>query len=70
MHDSVNLFLSGCFEDMGIFHIFIYLSVMDRYKPPPVITKVEIREKCQSIILNYQHFLLKFRGDINIYIPE
>ena len=27
-------FVCGSFEDMGIFHVFIYLSVMDRYKVP------------------------------------
>ena len=27
-------FVSDRYEDMGIFHVFIYLSVMDRYTPP------------------------------------
>ena len=31
-------FLSGSFEDMGIFHVYIYLSVMDRYTPPSKIS--------------------------------
>ena len=31
--DCVDVFLSGSFEDMGIFHVFIYLSVMGRYNP-------------------------------------
>ena len=35
------IFLSGSFEDMGIFHVFIYLSVMDRCNPPPIKTKLK-----------------------------
>ena len=35
-------FLRGIFEDMGIYHVFIYLSVMDRYIPPsPIKTKLK-----------------------------
>ena len=47
MH-CVDFFLSGCFEDMGIFHVFIYLPVMGRYNPLPSPHQnyVEIREKC------------------------
>ena len=30
----VDLFLNGSFEDMGNFHVFIFLSVMGRYNPP------------------------------------
>ena len=30
-----------CVEDMGIFHVFHYLSVMDRYSPPPIKTKLK-----------------------------
>ena len=26
-------FLSGIFEVMGIFHVYIYLSIIDRYNP-------------------------------------
>ena len=40
----LNFFLSGGFEDMGIFMYFIYLSFMGRYNPPPS-SKYEIREK-------------------------
>ena len=40
MH-CVDLFLNGSFEDMGIFHVFIYLSVMGRYNPPPIKTKLK-----------------------------
>ena len=35
----LNFFLSGGFEDMGIFMYFIYLSVMGRYNPLPIKTK-------------------------------
>ena len=32
---TVLIFFSGSFEDMGIFNVFIYLSVMDRYNTSP-----------------------------------
>ena len=40
MH-CVDFFLSDSFEDMGIFYIFINLSVMDRYNPKPIKTKLK-----------------------------
>ena len=40
MH-CADFFLSGSSEDMGIFHVFIYLSVMCRYNPPPIKTKLK-----------------------------
>ena len=33
--------MSGSFEDMGIFHVFVYLSVMGRNTPPPIKTKLK-----------------------------
>ena len=33
MQCTVLIFLGGSFEDMGIFHVFIYLSFMGRYNP-------------------------------------
>ena len=34
-------FLSGSFENMDIFQVFIYLSVIDRYNPTPIKTKLK-----------------------------
>ena len=34
-------FLIGSFEDMGILHVFIYLSVMGRYNPLSIKTKLK-----------------------------
>ena len=31
--NCVDFFLSGSMEDMGIFHVFIYISVMGWYNP-------------------------------------
>ena len=43
MHCVDFLFVLSCsFEDMGISHVFIYLSVMGRYNPPPIKTKVNM----------------------------
>ena len=41
MHCVDLLFLSGSFEDMAIFHRFFYLSVMSRYNPHPIKTKLK-----------------------------
>ena len=49
MHCVDLLFLSGSFEDMAIFHRFFYLSVMSRYNPHPIKTKL----KCVKILQNY-----------------
>ena len=53
-------FLSGSFEDMGMFHVFTYLSVMGRYTPPPsklnwntlkmpIPTKLPLKKKINTV---------------------
>jgi len=50
----------GSVEDIGIFHVFIYLSiVMGRYTLPPPPSKLRLRTVNQNICTS-NHFLPKF----------
>ena len=59
-------FLSGSFKDLGIVHVFIYLSVMGRYNPPPIKTKLKyvqnvkkIYQYCETEVFFSSHFYRK-----------
>ena len=53
-------FLSGSSEDMGIFHVSIYLSVIGRYDPPPLKTKLKYVKNVHIFKTNQHSSVHKF----------
>ena len=59
-------FFSGSFEDMDIFHVFIYLYVLGRYNPPQCII-FSISFQNTIAVIDLIHFIFIFLVKLFIY---